>query len=323
MKNLQGCLLAMLLLWTVACKDEPIKPDEPTFTVGKNRFTTQIDGDEREYFVHVPAGYTGNSATPIVFMLHGTSGNGEEFYNKSGWREVGESNNILTVFPSSWRHCIKDEDGTIKNTTKWNSQPAEWTYCANETPRDDIKFLKTIISEMNAKFNIDSKRIYLVGFSNGGQMAAKCTIVMSDQFAAIVESASSLFYDSTYTPLRKMPILFQVGNEDYGPGNTGPAIPLSLLDTLISTPDLPLRNGKYYRIAHTHTVSFGLDPNFTIGGDTTSVAYAVYKPLITNPLNSFRFVMIKGLAHAYPNGDNHPLEAAVLNWEWLKQFSLP
>jgi hypothetical protein len=33
--------------------------------------------------------------------------------------------------------------------------------------------------------------------------------------------------------------------------------------------------------------------------------------------------MIKGLAHAYPNGDNHPLEAAVLNWEWLKQFSLP
>jgi hypothetical protein len=28
-------------------------------------------------------------ATPVVFMLHGTSGGGEKFYNISGWKEVG------------------------------------------------------------------------------------------------------------------------------------------------------------------------------------------------------------------------------------------
>jgi len=32
--------------------------------------------------------------------------------------------------------------------------------------------------------------------------------------------------------------------------------------------------------------------------------------------------MIKGLKHAYPNGENHPMEAAVLNWAWMKNFSL-
>jgi len=30
-----------------------------------------------------------------------------------------------------------------------------------------------------------------------------------------------------------------------------------------------------------------------------------------------------GLKHAYPNGENHPLEAAVYHWDWLKQYSLP
>jgi hypothetical protein len=35
------------------------------------------------------------------------------------------------------------------------------------------------------------------------------------------------------------------------------------------------------------------------------------------------FVSVLTLAHAYPNGDNHPMEAAVVNWKWMKQFRLP
>ncbi|MBK6817247.1 MAG: hypothetical protein IPG82_17760 [Saprospiraceae bacterium] len=62
--------------------------------------------------------------------------------------------------------------------------------------------------------------------------------------AAIVESAGSFYLDTTYTPKRKLPVLYQIGNEDYGPGNVGPAIPLSLLDTLITTPGIGLRNGN-------------------------------------------------------------------------------
>lgn len=292
------------------------------YQTGKNRFTTQIDGDQREYYVHIPASYSENTATPVVFMLHGTSGNGEEFYNHSGWKEVGDDNNIITVFPSSWNYCIVD-GGEIKHTTKWNGFASDWTYCSGEVPRDDIKFLNTIITELSSKFNIDSKRIYLVGFSNGGQMASRCTIELSDKLAAIVENAASFYHDTTYTPLRKLPVTFQIGNEDYGPGNTGPAIPMSLLDSLLLVPDLPVLNGKHYRIAHTHIQSFGLDPNFTISGDTNSVSVATYTSLTSDPLNSFRFVMVKGLAHAYPNGDNHPMEAAKLHWDWLKQYSLP
>lgn len=321
-------LLSMLLCFTafLSCSkttDETLTPVYATPISGKNRFTVQVDGVEREYYVHVPKSYTGTSPVPVVFMLHGTGGDGLDMWERSGWREVGEDENVITVYPSSWRYCIITQ-GETKNTTKWNTTPdSEFVICAGQTPRNDIKFLTTVITEITARYKIDSKRVYLAGFSNGGNMAAKCAVELSDKLAAVCENAASFYLDTTYIPKRKLPVLFQVGNEDYGPGNTGPAIPLSLLDTLIRTPGIPLLNGKHYRIAQTHIKSFGLNPNFTISGDTNSVSYATYRSLTPGSINDFRFVMVKNLRHAYPNGDNHWMEGARVHWAWFKQYSMP
>lgn len=119
-------------------------------------------------------------------MLHGTTGNGLKFYNISGWKELGDVENIISVYPSSWKYCVID-DGEVKNTTKWNVYPGTFEYCDGEVPRNDIKFFRKIITELNNNFTIDNSRIYLVGFSNGGQMAFRCAVEMSDIFAAIVE----------------------------------------------------------------------------------------------------------------------------------------
>ncbi len=315
----------LLLLVAVAMLASCRKDDHTPYVKGKNHFTMTLDGDEREYFVHVPTGYDDLTPVPVVFMLHGTSGNGEEFYQNSGWKEVGEDNDILTVFPSSWKYCIFDEDGIQKTTTKWNTLPSNFSLCAGETARDDIRFLRQIIDSLKNRFQIDPKRIYLAGFSNGGQMAAKCAIEMSDVFAAIVESAGSFPFDTSYVPQRKLPVIYQVGNRDYGPGNSGiyPDIPMGSLDTLIGTPGLTFQNGRFYSIAHTHINSFDLDPAFTISGDTNVASIATYLPLSSDPANTFQFILIKGLAHAYPNGEIHPLKAAELNWNWMKQYSLP
>lgn len=291
--------------------------NNPGYVKGKNRFTITVDGTEREYYVHVPNSYTGNTAVPIVFMLHGTSGNGEEFYNHSGWKEVADTANFLAVFPSSMRYCIIDPQDGQKTTTKWNTPPdAEWVFCAGQNPKDDIKFLRTVIAELELKFKVNSKRIYLCGFSNGGQMAAKCAISLSDKLAAVVESAGSFSIDTTYIPLRKLPVLFQRGNEDYGPGNTGPALPLSRMNELIAVSN----STAWYRTSQAHIRNFTLNTSFVISGDTTKVSFADYSGTSGNP---FKMAMIKGLAHAYPNSTNHPLHAATLNWQWFRQYSLP
>ncbi|HNI43526.1 MAG TPA: prolyl oligopeptidase family serine peptidase [Chitinophagales bacterium] len=319
--------ILLLLLCTVflfQCKDDDDDDDgnnntSTTIPYGKNRYTKEIDGVQREFYVHIPQSYDSTVAVPVVFMLHGTSGDGEKFYNISGWKEVGETENIITVFPSSGSYCIIEPDGQ-KTTTKWNTPPdAEWIFCPNETPLDDIKFLKEVVTFLPTKFNIDTRRIYLVGFSNGGQMAAKCAIEMSDIFAAIVESAGSFYLDTTYTPQRKLPITYQVGNDDWGPGNEGPDLPLSQFDSLLNS----FEDFKYYRIKQRHINHFDLNPNYTITGDTASAVFAHFVSNNNEPNNLFQFVMVKGLKHAYPNGTNHPAKAAVQNWAWFKQFTLP
>jgi polyhydroxybutyrate depolymerase len=304
-------------VWNGKSWDVIISTANP-FIRGKNKFTTRVDGDIREYLVHVPQGYNLTSPTKVVFMLHGTSQTGETMYDKCGWKEVGEDENILTVFPTSWKYCI-NVSGSTRTTTKWNTVPdAEWTFCAGETPRDDIKFLRKIITELRLKFNVDTSRVYLVGFSNGGQMAAKCSILMGDVLAAVISNSVSFYTNTVYTPIRKLPVAYQVGNQDYGPGNTGPAIPLDSFSNLLQTP-----GNLVYKIARLYVNNFGLNNTFTLTGDSTTALTATYTAPSGDLLNIFSFVVVSGLGHVYPNGDNHWMEAAKLHWLWLRQFAIP
>lgn len=294
-------------------------------STGKIRKTTVVDGTVREYFLHVPASYSGTVSVPLVFMLHGTSGDGEKFADAIGWKDLAEEENFIAVFPSSGRYKIVDEDGDQKTTTKWNTLPdATWSLQPGETALDDITFLRRIIEEVTASYTIDTRRIYLNGFSNGGAMAAKCSIEMSDVLAAVCQNAGSFFLDTVYQPKRKLPVLYQVGNKDYGPGNEGAEIPLQYLDSLLTIPDLPYMNGKHYRIARRHIENFNLQETFSLAGDTSFAVLATYQPNNPGPGTGyeFRFVLVKGLAHVYPNGQNHPFNAPRLHWSWMKQYSL-
>ncbi len=287
----------------------------PDITYGKNVFHITVDGLSREYLVHIPSGYDGKTAFPVVVMLHGTSGDGEKMYNISGWKELGEIENIITVYPSSLKPCIID-DGVVKSITKWNSQPSEWSYCPNEAPADDIKFLRAMLDDINNKYAIDNKRVYLEGFSNGGQMAAKCAVYLSDRLAAIVENAASFYTDTVYAPLRRIPTTYQLGNMDYGPGVDGPEVPLAQMDTV-------LNSQRVSRPKNTHIHSFNLSPSYALTGDTSTAVIATFLAADGTPDLSFNFVFVKGLGHIYPNGTNHWMYAAKRHWEWLKQFSLP
>lgn len=287
-----------------------------SYVVGKNRFTTVVNGDTREYYVHVPRSYDKSKAVPVVFMLHGTSGDGLKFYNISGWKEVGEAENLITVYPSSWRHCII-EDGQRLNTTKWNIYPGSFEYCPGEVPKDDIKFLNQVIDELCGKFTINQKMIYFVGFSNGGQMTARIGVEMSDRVAAVVSSAGMLKPGTSYTPKRLLPNLFQVGTNDdrFMPAWGNQPAPMNF-DQLATFPFMKGVLGTYQK-------TYQLQSKYTTGGDPNKIIWLDVKGISGNPNNVFRFALIKGMTHMYPNGKNFPLNGAQMNWHWLKQYTLP
>ncbi|MBK7697090.1 MAG: hypothetical protein IPI30_23145 [Saprospiraceae bacterium] len=81
----------------------------------QRRFDVQfvVDGRMRESIIVQPSTPPPAGGYPVVFMLHGTSGDGLKFYNISGWKELGEDENFITVFPSSLSWCFV-EDGVEK-----------------------------------------------------------------------------------------------------------------------------------------------------------------------------------------------------------------
>ncbi|MEZ5058369.1 MAG: alpha/beta hydrolase-fold protein [Saprospiraceae bacterium] len=290
--------------------DKPI----PTIIYGKSIYNIEVEGKQREYLVHVPASYDGKTDFPVVIMLHGTSGDGAKMYNGSGWVQLSETENFLAVFPSSLKPCII-VDGEVKSITKWNSQPAEWQYCPNEFQPNDILFLNKMLDEIEEDFKVDKKRIYLEGFSNGGQMASKCSIFLSERLAAIVANASGFSVDTTFIPHRKLPMTFQIGNMDWGPGVDGPSISLSLFDTVLVSRRVGVT-------VNTTINSFGLSPNYALSGDTSTAMIATYNPLDGSTYRNYNVVFVNGLGHSYPNGNNHWMYAAKLHWDWMQQFTL-
>ena len=324
MKPTIQLLLAATILFMAGCKSEDSVTD-PTpsgYVIGKNRFTAQIDGDTREYYVHVPAGYTGNTAVPMVFMFHGSGQNGEQFYNISGWKEVGESQNLLTVFPSSWSYCIV-EDGVTKTETKWAEYPGGIDFCPGVAAKNDIKFMRTMLAELQSKFKVDAKRIYAVGFSNGGKFSARCAVELSNIFAATVSSGGggALPNDTTLTPVRLLPTLLQFGNQDgkllKGLGVAGP-LPMNFTTLFATYPAL------YGSVPKPFIDTFKENPaTYTVSGDPAVYLMADYTGLSGNPNNVFKLVEVNGLEHEYPNGVNHPLKGAELHWAWMKNYTLP
>lgn len=293
---------------------------------GSYRMYIPVDGDQREFWVHVPVGYNPTTSLPMLIMLHGTSGDGQKFLLNSGWAQLGDEEDIITVFPSSWRYKIIKPDTTISITTKWNTVPdCEWRFFPGQVPRNDIKFLKLMIAAIVQKLNVDTHRIYLEGFSNGGQMAAKCSIEMSDILAAVACNAGYFVKDTTYTPKRLAPVLFSIGNEDYGPGVFGPAIPMGDFAATLAA-DNPLRPAHANYLMSQKTIQyFGLNAaHGPIMGDSTRFLYTDYTGLSGQANNVYRHYFVKGLAHKYPNENNfNGYDAPREHWAWMRQFTLP
>lgn len=318
------CLAVVGAVFSLSSCDKATADPDPDFTTGKNNFTLTIDGVVREYVVHIPAVYTGTTAVPVVIFCHGGGQTGEQFYNIAGWKEVGDTANIITVYPTALTYCVT-EDGNTQTSTKWNNYAGGSEFCPGQRLQDDVKFMQQMISAVKDKYNVDPSRIYMVGFSNGGQFAATCAIQISNILAAVVScgGGGSFPRDTVFTPVRKLPVMLMFGNEDAKMVKAlglpaGSAVPMGF-DLLYSTyPQLYFAQPKPY------INNFKLDEtHYTTSGNNNPIAIADYVGLSGDPNNVFKMVEVKGLEHEYPNGINYPINGAVYHWNWLKNFKLP
>ena len=115
----------------------------------------------RPYNFKLPSGYDRNNATPLVIDLHGyaVSGVGQEGYFQFG--AIADEQTFLYAYP----------DGTLdlKNNRFWNADDACCNFFAGVV--DDVAYLNAMIDDISTRFNVDPKRIFIVGHSNGAFMS--------------------------------------------------------------------------------------------------------------------------------------------------------
>jgi polyhydroxybutyrate depolymerase len=136
----------------------------------------------RPYKPVVPPKYDPAKPTPLVVLLHGytSSGANQESYFKLA--AVAAAETFLYAYP----------DGTTdKNGSRfWNAGGACCNFFGSKV--DDVAYLTAIVDDMSARYNVDPKRVYFVGHSNGGFMAHRMACELSRRVAAIVSLAGTM-----------------------------------------------------------------------------------------------------------------------------------
>jgi polyhydroxybutyrate depolymerase len=108
-----------------------------------------------------------------------------------------------------------DENGFI--VCYPNGVDASWNVgWAFGSDADDVGFLSTLVDSLSGEYNIDQKRLYSCGMSNGGFMSYKLACEASDKFAAIASVTGSMVPSelAQCSPVRKIPVMQIHGTSD-------------------------------------------------------------------------------------------------------------
>jgi predicted peptidase len=124
------------------------------------------DDVESKYVLFVPQDYTGEKAYPLVLFLHGAGSTGTD-----GKKQVSG------IAPA----IRKDEKAFPAIVVFPQSQKRSWG--ANS---EDGKRAMAILAEVEKKYKVDDKRVYLTGLSMGGFGTWSLAAAHPDKWAAIV-----------------------------------------------------------------------------------------------------------------------------------------
>ena len=163
---------------------------------------------QREFYLHIPNNLPSNS--PIVYVLHGWGGNGEQIMSNTAFNILSDQNNFAVCYPTA----LIDGDNGTSGLTSWN--------CSGLS---DVNFIHALNDSLQLQYQFDENRIFATGFSYGGDMSfhlARCQ--SSNIFDAIAPLAGTIFdYMNICSPSTNISVLVLHGTNDnvinYNGGN--------------------------------------------------------------------------------------------------------
>lgn len=136
---------------------------------------------DRPASLFLPTDYSKEIAVPLLINLHGYSGESARHSSYTFLQAMAKERGVAYIAP----------DGTVDSLRNqfWNASTACCNF--NDVAVDDVAYIKSLIDEASQKVSIDSKRIYLVGHSNGHFMSYQFACSTDGIVAAIAGLAGA------------------------------------------------------------------------------------------------------------------------------------
>ncbi len=171
-------------------------------------------GLTRTCYVHLPSGYDGKRAMPLVLLLHGMGADGRGMAWLTHFNQIADQNGFVMAYPDGYQR-------------RWSFGPLLGSI-------DDVGYIGALVMALSGDLRIDQARIYVAGMSNGGGLVDLLACRRADVFAAFVVVAATISSVMTHIcrPARPVSVLMIHGTHD-------PLIPFAggRRRVLLSAPD--------------------------------------------------------------------------------------
>jgi polyhydroxybutyrate depolymerase len=155
----------------------------------------RVGAATRSYLLHVPRTLP-HRPVPLVLVFHGGGGHASNMPRFTKFDADADANGFIVAYPESFNKSWSDTRGL--------------------SPADDIGFIRALIAHLLKTQDIDSKRVYATGISNGGFFSQRLACDLTDEFAAVASVAATM--PETLFPLckpsRPISVMFMHGTKD-------------------------------------------------------------------------------------------------------------
>ena len=197
--------LAALVSAQEPAQKEPAGP--PSSRVQKKTYDFKDAGKEMEYALFVPSTYDKEKKTPLVVALHGLGGNPQQIIRSRGLVDLAEKNGYIVAAPMGY------------NSKGWYGAKGGGPGRGKDDPPNlrelSEKDVLNVLELVRKDYNVDGKRIYLIGHSTGGGGVWHLGTKYPDLWAGVAPIAPAAFGPPTgLDRIKNVSVIVVQGDKD-------------------------------------------------------------------------------------------------------------
>lgn len=158
---------------------------------------------DRHYVLHVPSTLPKDRTVPLVLMFHGGGGTPGHAERETGFSRLADREGFLVAYPQG-------------HNKSWNDGRASASIAAQRDQVDDVGFVAALIEDVARIYQVDEKRIFATGISNGATFSHFLAARLSRRIAAIAPVAGGIAQplSQDFRPEDPVSVLIMQGTAD-------------------------------------------------------------------------------------------------------------